>query len=44
MTTLVLSISNGSYSILEAKKINFKNLDEFEFRQDLSIIFEVSTP
>ena len=48
MTTLVLSILNGSSSFLQIrspdKKDNYKSLDEFEFRQDPITYYGVSSP
>ena len=44
MTTLVLSILNGSSFFLADKKDNYKSLNEFEFHQDPFTYYGVSSP
>ena len=44
MTSLVLSILNGSFLILADKKNNYKSLDEFEIRQDPITYYGVRSP
>ena len=44
MTTLVLSILNGSSLFFADKKDNYKSLNEFEFRQDPITYYGVSSP
>ena len=44
MTTLVLSILNGSSLFLQIGRITIKSLNEFEFRQDPITYYGVSSP
>ena len=44
MTTLMLSILNGSSFFLADKKDSYKSLDDFEFRQDPITYHGVSSP
>ena len=42
MTSLVLSILNGSSSYLQIKRTNFKILDDFKFRQNPITFMELA--
>ena len=44
VTTLVLSILNGSSLFLQIRRTTIKSLNEFEFRQDPITYYGVSSP